>query len=65
MYEALLQGLSIWGLVFLFILMLRYLVLKDRAVTEPGDQSDNIHKGGGRKSFTDINIIFEKKEKVD
>ncbi len=65
MFESIIQDLSIWGLIFLFILMLRYSLLKDRAVTEPGDQSDNIYKGGGHKSFTEVNIMFDRKEKVD
>lgn len=64
MFDMLIQDLSIWGLVFGLILMIRYLVLKGRAVTEPGDQSENIYKGGGKKSFTDVNIMYERKEKI-
>ncbi len=64
MFNTIIQSLSIWGLVFLFILMIRYLVLKRRAITEPGDQSENIYKGGGNKSFTEVSIIYEKKEKL-
>lgn len=65
MFDILIQDLSIWGLVFGLILMIRYLILKGRAVTEPGDQSENIYKGGGKKSFTDVNIMYERKEKID
>ena len=64
MFESIVRDLSIWGLVFVGILMLRYSLLKGRAVTEPGDQSGNLHKGGGHKHFSEVKIVFEKKEKV-
>lgn len=65
MFEAIIQSLSIWALVFMCILLVRFLVLKSRAVTEPGDQSENIYKGGGKRSFSEVNIMFERKQKMD
>lgn len=65
MFEILLQNASLEALILLIILIIRYLILKSKAVTPPGDQSGNIQKGGGYKRFTEVTILFDHKEKVD
>lgn len=65
MFDILLQNASLEALILLIILIIRYLILKNSAVTPPGDQADNIHKGGGHKQFTHVDILFVHKEKAE